>query len=210
LDSSAIILAGGSSTRLRKDKGLVRLGNRPLVGHVLNAVNGLVNETILVVSSNEQAETYAKYVFPDTRVTTDLQGTQSPLVGALTGLESTREGYSLVLSCDVPFVSRGVLLLLLDLSMNHNAVIPRWPNGFIEPLQAVYRTKPAKEASRNALEAGRLDMKAMVDRLRGIRYVSTLVLQQLDPELKTFFNVNTLSDLKKAEGILKRSNPKTC
>jgi GTP:adenosylcobinamide-phosphate guanylyltransferase len=47
-------------------------------------------------------------------------------------------------------------------------------------------------------------MQAMVDKLRGVRYVSTLVLEQLDPELNTFINVNTAFDLKKAEAILNR------
>jgi molybdopterin-guanine dinucleotide biosynthesis protein A len=43
----------------------------------------------------------------------------------------------------------------------------------------------------------------MVDRLRNVRYISTLVLEQLNPDLSTFFNVNTALDLKKAEAILK-------
>ncbi|MDH5459844.1 MAG: hypothetical protein OEW71_02260, partial [Candidatus Bathyarchaeota archaeon] len=83
------------------------------------------------------------------------------------------------------------------------AVIPRWPNGYIEPLQAVYCTKPALEAAKNALSEGKLDIRSMVEKLRGIRYVSTLVLQQLDPTLRTFFNVNTPLDLKKAEFTLR-------
>jgi molybdopterin-guanine dinucleotide biosynthesis protein A len=48
----------------------------------------------------------------------------------------------------------------------------------------------------------------MVDRLRNVRYVSTLVLQQLDPELRTFFNVNTPLDLRKAELMLRRAHKK--
>jgi molybdopterin-guanine dinucleotide biosynthesis protein A len=62
------------------------------------------------------------------------------------------------------------------------------------------------EAAKTALSKGELDLKAMVDRLRGVRYVSTLVFQQLDPQLRTFFNVNTALDLKKAELMLKRPN----
>jgi len=42
----------------------------------------------------------------------------------------------------------------------------------------------------------------MVNKLRGVRYISTLVLQQLEPELRTFFNINTPLDLKKAELML--------
>jgi molybdopterin-guanine dinucleotide biosynthesis protein A len=44
----------------------------------------------------------------------------------------------------------------------------------------------------------------MIDRLHGVRYVSTLVLEQIDPELKTFFNVNNPIDLKKAEIMLRQ------
>jgi GTP:adenosylcobinamide-phosphate guanylyltransferase len=45
----------------------------------------------------------------------------------------------------------------------------------------------------------------MIDNLRGVRFVSTLVLQQLDPKLNTFFNVNTPLDLKRAEKILQEN-----
>jgi len=204
LDGSAIVLAGGSSTRLGQDKGLLLLANRPLIRHVLDAVNGLVKETIVVVSSQVQARNYAESVGPNVRVLADASNVQTPLVGALTGFKSVEEKYSLVLACDVPLVSKNVLSLLLDLSTNKSAAIPRWPNGCIEPLQSVYCTKLAKEAAQDALKEERLNMQAMIDRLRGIRFVSTLVLEQLDPGLKTFFNVNTLLDQKRAEALLKR------
>lgn len=171
--------------------------------HVLDAVKGLVDDTIVVVSSQAQARSYAQYMDADVNVLTDAAHTQTPLVGALTGFEIAQKEYSLVLSCDVPFVSRTVLSLLLDLSLKKSAAIPRWPNGYIEPLQAVYCTKLAKEAAKCALSEGKLNMQAMVDKLRRVRFISTLVLQQLDPELRTFFNINTLSDMKKAEAMLK-------
>jgi len=53
-------------------------------------------------------------------------------------------------------------------------------------------------AAEEALAENELDMQAMVERLRGVRYSSTMVIEQLDPDFKTFFNVNTLFDLKKA------------
>jgi molybdopterin-guanine dinucleotide biosynthesis protein A len=43
-----------------------------------------------------------------------------------------------------------------------------------------------------------------VDELRGVRYISTLVLRQLDPKLRTFFNVNTPLDLRRAEFMLRQ------
>jgi len=205
LDKSAIILAGGFSSRFGQDKGLLPLLKKPLIRHVLNVTKGIVDETIIVVSSESQAEIFAKVVDSNVRIVVDVDDVQSPLIGASTGFRKTQGEYSLLLPCDTPLVSTKILLLLFELCTNRNAVIPRWPNGYIEPLQAVYRTKPALEAAEGASNEGKLDMRSMVDRLGGVRYISTLVLQQLDPKLRTFFNVNTSLDLKKAESMLKRT-----
>ena len=204
MGNSAIVLAGGFSSRFGQDKGLLQLADKPLIKHVLHAISNIVDEKIVVVSSTVQAENYAKVLGSDVNVLIDAGDAQSPLVGALTGFKEARGEYALLLPCDTPLVSRDVVSLLFEVCMNRNAVIPRWPNGYIEPLQAVYCTKPAYEAAKNALSEGKLNMQSMIDRLRSVRYVSTLVLQQLDPNLKTFFNINTPLDLKKAEMMLKR------
>jgi molybdopterin-guanine dinucleotide biosynthesis protein A len=204
LHKSAVILAGGFSSRFGRDKGLLQLANKPLVKHVLDAISTLVDEKMAVVSSRVQAENYAKVLGSDVNVLVDVDDAQSPLVGAMTGFKGAHGKYVLLLSCDTPFVSRDVVSLLFELCINRYAAIPRWPNGYIEPLQAVYCARPACEAAEDALREGKLNMRSMVDRLQGVRYVSTLVLQQLDPELRTFFNVNTLLDFKKAEFMFNR------
>ncbi len=204
LESSAIILAGGASSRLGQDKGLLTLAGKPLIRHVLDAVANLVDERLVVVSSKTQAEGYSKSLGSKARIIVDKGKGQTPLLGAEAGFEAAKGEYSILLPCDTPFVSREILSLLFDLCKNRTATIPRWPNCYIEPLQAVYLTSPSQEAARASLNEGESNMQSMVDRLHGIRYVSTLVLQELDPELRTFFNVNTQLDLKKAEAILRR------
>ena len=201
---AAIILAGGFSRRFGSDKGLTLLADKPLIRHVLDAVGNIVEEKIVVASSKMQAEAFTKVLGSNVKVAVDKWEMQSPLVGALTGFSEAHSEYALLLPCDTPLVSKDALALILELCIGKNAVIPRWPNGYIEPLQAAYRVKPALEASEKALMKGRLDMRSMIEKLGGIRYISTLVLQQLDPELKTFFNINTPLDLKKAEQMLKR------
>jgi len=206
LRKSAIILAGGLSRRLGPNKGLITLAGKPLLTHVVDKISGVVDEIVVVVSSESQKRIIEDLVKRKARVTVDRDEAQSPLVGALAGFENIRGEYSLLLPCDSPFVSSQIASLLLDLCVNRSAVIPRWPNGFIEPLQAAYHTKYTQIAAEKTLENGKMDLQSMITLLRGVRYVSTMVLQQIDPMLLTFFNVNTLNDLKKAESIMKSAS----
>jgi molybdopterin-guanine dinucleotide biosynthesis protein A len=203
VDRSAIVLAGGFSSRFGQDKGVLELADEPLIKHVVDAVSLVVDETIIVTNSQERITKYAKFMVADVQFVVDVCESRSPLIGALTGFGSAHGECSLLLPFDMPFVSRGVVSLLFELCRNRAAVIPRWPNGYIEPLHGVYQTKLALEAARSAVAEGKLNVRAMIEKLKGVRYVSTLVIQQLDPNLHTFFNINTPADLKKAMAMVK-------
>lgn len=199
---SAIVLAGGISSRFGQDKGLLTLADKPLIRYVLEATRNLVDERIVVTSSKTQAAKYDTLLGHNVTVLVDAEEIQSPLIGAITGFQEAQGEHTLLLPCDAPFISKDILSLLFELCPGKTATIPRWPNSYMEPLQAVYSTKQTLEAAEKALTSGELNIKGMVDRLRGIRFISTLVLQQLDPELRTFFNVNTPVDLRRAESML--------
>jgi molybdopterin-guanine dinucleotide biosynthesis protein A len=203
LDRSAIVLAGGFSSRFGQDKGVLELADKPLIKHVVDAVSSVVDETIIVANSQERVTQYTKVMTAGVQFVVDVCESRSPLIGALTGFGSAHGKYSLLLPFDTPFVSKEVVSLLFELCRNKSAAIPRWPNEYIEPLHAVYQTEPALEAAKTAVAEGKLNVRAMIEKLRGVRYVSTLVIQQLDPELRTFFNINTPADLKKAAVLAK-------
>jgi molybdopterin-guanine dinucleotide biosynthesis protein A len=179
------------------------LDNKPLLNHVVDAVKGLVDEVIVVTSSKERVDLYSKIVSSKVRFAVDVCESKGPLIGALTGFEAAEGKYSLLLPFDNPFVSRDVVSLLFELCIGKSAAVPRWTNSQIEPLHAVYQTKQALEAAKKALAENELDMQAMVSKMRGVRYISTLVIEQLDPDLRTFFNINAPLDLKKAMIMLK-------
>ncbi|MEM2915085.1 MAG: molybdenum cofactor guanylyltransferase [Candidatus Bathyarchaeia archaeon] len=146
---TAIILAGGYSERFGKDKGLIFLSDKPLVVHVFEKICKIVDEIIVVVNSVGQRDIYSPLFSEETKTLVDIEDSHCSLVGALTGFMNATGDYSVLLPCDTPFISREVIEMLFDISSNMNAVIPRWPNGYIEPLQAVYlRKKVKKECSR--------------------------------------------------------------
>lgn len=204
MDRSAIVLTGGSSSRFgnNKDKGVLELGNRPLLSHVTDAVAPIVDEIIVVTSFPDRVETYKKIVRQKVIFAIDEGESKGPLMGALTGFEKANGEYSLLLPFDTPFVSREVIRLLFELCLNRSAVIPRWPDQQIEPLSSVYKTEAALAASRMALANGKIDLLSMISKMQKVRYVSTLVIEQIDPGLKGFFNINTELDLKKAASMI--------
>ena len=203
MQKSAVILAGGFSRRFGSDKGLVLLRDKPLVRHVIDKVSPAVDEILVVVSSKEQKKNFEPVVGNGVKIVIDKDDSQSPLVGAITGFESVKGEYSLLLPCDAPLVSTQIVQFLLDVCINRHAAIPRWPSGNIEPLQAVYHTKSAMTAAKIALKQGHMTMRSMIEKLQGLRYISTMLLEQLEPGLGTFFNVNTPQDLQKVEFFLK-------
>jgi molybdopterin-guanine dinucleotide biosynthesis protein A len=202
LQRSAVILAGGYSRRLGRDKGLVMLAGKPLIIHVIDRISKVVGEVVVVVSSEIQKKNFEATLQKKVRTVIDKTDSQSPLIGAIRGFESAQGKYSLLLPCDTPLVSAEITQFLLDLCKNRDAVIPRWPSGYIEPLQAVYNTKSALTAATKALEQGKMNMRSMIDNLTRVRFISTIVLEHFEPKLLTFFNINTPQDLKKAESLV--------
>ena len=105
------------------------------------------------------------------------------------------------MACDTPFISSEIAQFLLETCSKKGAAIPRWPNGHIEPLHAVYNARLAFEAGKNTLEQGKLDLHSMINQLHDVRYIPIPVLRQFDPRLLTFFNINTSEDLENAEAL---------
>ena len=203
MQKSAIILAGGFSRRFGRDKGLVLLKGKPLILHVIDKVSPLVDSVLVVVSSGKQKEDFERILDNTISIAIDTDQSQTPLVGAITGFQNIKSDYSLLLPCDAPLISRNIISFLFDTSLNKQAVIPRWPSGYIEPLQAVYHTKSSLNAAKTALNQGYMNMRSMINNLQRVRYISTLVLEQLENNFVSFFNVNTPQDLEKAESFLK-------
>ena len=203
LQKSAVILAGGYSRRFGSDKGLVLLKNKPLVRHVIDNVSSVVDEIFVVVSSEQQKQSFEPIISQKAKIIIDTSKLQSPLIGTITGFEVATGDYSLLVPCDAPLISTKIVQFLFDVSHKKKAVIPRWPSGYVEPLQAIYHTESAFQAVKTAIKQKHLDMRSMINNLNNIRYVSTNVLKQLDPELLSFFNVNTPKDLQNAESATK-------
>lgn len=200
---SLIVLAGGASLRFGRDKALLEIEGQPMIARVISRASHVTDEVIVTVNSPERAAVLCRALGSEAHIIPDVLHDGGPLVGAMTGLQEARGELAIVLAADLPLVSASILEALLQLcSAEAEAVVPRWPNGFIEPLHAVYRTEPCAEAARAAIKEGGRRMASMLVRLKHVVWEPTESLRGLDPGLLTFLNINTREDLERIKGLL--------
>lgn len=186
--ASGIVLAGGRSSRLGKDKALLYLPDgRPLVAHVVARLAPLVAEVVVVATDGERLGPLPARVVPD--VFPD----GGALGGIYAGLAAAREEHSLVVACDMPLLRHRLLRHLLAQPRDFDVLLPRLAGGQVEPLHAVY-SRACLEPILRQLAAGRHRIISFLGDVR-VRYIEEAELRRLDPELRSFFNVNTPADL---------------
>jgi len=200
--SGALILAGGKSKRIGTSKAFIDLNGKPLLLYVVDKAQEIAGEIVVAVERDSDPSSYVRILPPSVLVVNDSMVNVGPLAGILAGMRTLSTEYGVVLPCDVPFVNVNVLRLLFERASGAEAAIPKWPNGYIEPLQAVYRVESALRATRSALEAGKQRVNEIIRRLKDVVYVDVEEIKRIDPDLLTFFNVNSYDDVTRAKLLL--------
>lgn len=201
-DLTVAVLAGGNSSRFQMEKALAPFNGRPLVKHMIDTASTISPNTLLVLNAEQETAQFEE-VLGGVRVVRDPEDSvKSALTGAVTAFEFAETRYTLLLPVDTPLANTTLLRMLGDLAPGHGAVVPSWPSGYIEPLHAVYLSEHAYANGLDVLESGKHRMSDLLDRLRNVLFISTAILEQFDPELNTFKNLNTPAELRELESIL--------
>lgn len=196
---AAILICGGSSTRFGEaDKVCADLAGRPLLRHVADRIEPVIDELVLncrseqasaIESALEGYERPVSFAF-------DQYPDAGPMHGMERGLSATGAGYALVVACDMPFVDPGFLEYLFAVAQGHEAALPRQgEDGWYQPLQAVYAVEPMLEAIKAAREDG---VERPVAPALELDTVVVETEEVADVTDRTFFNVNTREDLDQA------------
>lgn len=184
MNIGAIILAGGKSSRMGQDKGLMLLNNKPMIVHLLNTVKTITND-IIIVSNNAE---YAQFGFD---VKEDLIKNAGPLAGIYTGLTFSKHNKNIVLSCDVPFVSQKLLHFLIENSVNADVTIPINAEKTHQVI-GVY-DKSCINIFKDELQHNQLKIKSALNK------VTLNVVDANAFSSKEFLNINTPIELNEAQ-----------
>ena len=198
----AIILAGGSSIRFGRNKALVRLKDKPLIEYIIDQSRKITDSIVVTISKNDSIKEFQKILPSDIEIIRDDGSLKSPLTGLMSGMNKFSEGYIAAIACDMPFVKSEVLNLLFEKVIGFDLAIPRWPNGYLEPLLAVYEFKKTRQCLRQLKISNSTRVSDLISMLESVNYLDINEIRKIDPSLRVFFNINSENELKIAENHL--------
>ena len=193
---AGVVLAGGLSRRLGRDKAVERLAGEPLIARCVRRLAPLVSEIVVVVNTAERGERLP--LPPGGRIAVDMYPDSGSLGGIFTGISAIGREWGVVVACDMPFVSAELMGHMLGLREGQDLVAPML-EGRPEPTHALY-SKACLPHMERRLQAGDLKITRFYDDVRA-RYVGDDEVDRFDPERLSFFNINTAADLSRAVAI---------
>ena len=198
---TAVILAGGMSRRLGRNKALEPFQGEPLIRRVI-ARMGQVGESVSVIV-NEPQRVHELDLPDEVNPSVDRYPGKGSLGGIVTGLLTSPTVWSAFCACDMPFVNTRLYRYLASLRDGCDAVVPVI-EGRPEPTHALYSRvciRPIEER----IEADDLKISSFFSEVR-VRLVPEDEIRRLDPDLLSFFNVNTQDDLETAVNLANKDS----
>jgi len=191
---TGVILAGGASRRMGRDKALLELDGRPMIAAVAEQLRAVVDEIIIAADNSRYAP------FAD-RCVADVFPGVGTLGGIHAGLSAAAHELALVVGCDMPFLNPAVLRWFAKAAEGVDLVVLK-RGKWLEPLHAIYR-KNCLPAMETVIRDGKRRVFSFYDQVQ-VRYVAPAEIAHLDPALQSFSNLNTPQEWR---AVLARSTP---
>lgn len=193
---TGVLVAGGKSRRMGRDKRFLELGGQALLQRALSVLQSLFEEVLVAL-----AEPLPQLTGQGYRIVTDLIPDCAALGGLYTGLSAASHSRVLTVGCDMPFLNPAVIRRLAELGAQADVVIPKLATG-LQPMLAVY--------SRTCLPHLEQMIRAQQFKVQGLAEVPGLTVKlipekdflDVDPQLLSFFNINTPADFEFARKLL--------
>lgn len=193
---TAIILAGGKSSRMGFDKQFLKLRDKYVVEMIAEKLKRVFNEIVLVTGKPEE---YLKYGF---KLVEDEVRDFGPLAGIHVGLKNSGSMHNYVVACDMPFINIEYIRYMMELIHKHDgkvdSVITKL-GDWIEPFNAFYSKKLIGRIEENMRNNKRQINSMLQD--ADVVYVSEAKAREFSPDWEMFTNINTIKDY---EGLIKK------
>lgn len=185
LPLSAIVLAGGQSSRMGRDKALLPYGEKTMLEHTAHLARNLFAETLIVVNDLAKID---KLELKGCKIYEDLFKQKGPLAGIYTGLVYSKNPANCILTCDMPLLDEEILRRLVEFwEKDFDVLCLEDPQGRLQPFPGIY-LRSAMPLIHLLLERGENSMRHFLE----IAMVKPLVIQQ--EQIRVLTNMNTVED----------------
>jgi molybdopterin-guanine dinucleotide biosynthesis protein A len=193
MNVSIVIQAGGQSSRMGVDKGLVELCGRTMIENIIDRLEIFADEMLITSNLPKKYERFGIQVF------SDIYKNYGALAGLHTALSYASHEMVFVIACDLPFVNRKLFKYMKNIfeAKTVDVVIPRTENGF-EPFYAFYRKSTCLPLITQAIDSGKKRLISWHENAI-VHPVYETYLREFDPTLSSFININTPEELLEAQ-----------
>jgi molybdopterin-guanine dinucleotide biosynthesis protein A len=191
--ASAIVVAGGRSSRMGRPKASLDFGGVPMLARIVSELKRRFAEIVVVAAP--ESEDLFQIDIPGIKTIRDETAFRGPSDAIRRGLDAVTNEIAFACSCDLPLLDAGVAAAIVAMLGDFDAVIPIVGEK-LQPLHAAYRKRCADALAALATR-GESRLIAIADAVN-TRRISENDLLDLDPELRSFFNLNTLDDYQRA------------
>lgn len=183
-DCTGVILAGGLNSRMNgTNKALLEVGGRRVISRTIDLFQEIFGKVLVVSNTPRELLDF------DVKIVSDIFPERCSLAGLHAALFHAETPWIFVVPCDNPFLTREMVeLVLAHRSEGATIVVPETSKG-LEPLCAAYSRENLKLAETRLAE-GRYKIQSLF-RAKRTRKVPEAQIRQIDPELRSFFNINT-------------------
>lgn len=187
---TGIVLCGGMSSRMGREKGTCKLHNKFLVQYSCDIMVEFCEHIMLGTDK-------ADYVFMGYPMVKDEIKGIGPISGIYSCLKASTTVDNFIISCDMPLISADLIRFIVDNRENYDVVIPVF-NNFPEPLCAYYNKNIVPEIE-TFIKNGVYKIQEVVRKLKTNFVVINSTLDFFNNHL--FYNVNTPEQLKYIESL---------
>lgn len=182
-DVTGVILAGGASRRMGRNKALLMLHGVTLIERAYRSLSRIFHDIVIITNTPE------KYAFIPCRTASDIYPEAGAIAGLHAGMTASNSSRIFVAACDMPFLNEELIRMLCNYDKEADAVVPINGEGFFEPLHAVYSVS-ARETAREVIESGNNSILVLLGKLRAVP-VSFGQVRSIPDAENSFRNLNT-------------------
>ncbi|MBW1783902.1 MAG: molybdenum cofactor guanylyltransferase [Deltaproteobacteria bacterium] len=187
-DVTGVVLAGGKSSRYGKNKALEKVQGIPLIQRAVIPMRSIFHHVVIITNTPEE------YAYLNLPMHQDIIKGLGPLGGIYTGLKMIPDDAGFFVACDMPFLNPELIRHMVEIKADFDVVVPRI-SGKLEALHGLY-TKRCLDRIERLIHSGTYQIFRFFPEV-SVRYVDDVEVRSVDPDLRSFLNINRPDELKR-------------